>query len=137
MFCINSHHLIHTLYLIVIFIPSATAFSSSLETGGFVGGIVAGWLTDIVIRFQKQKNLVSGRIPVSILFMSGLTVCCHLLYFQVDSNSSPYLITTIGFIVGACVCGPIALFGIIATETAPVHLSGTAHAFVALAANSE
>ena len=115
----------------------ATTFSSSLETGGFLGGIVAGWITDIVIRLQKQKNFVSGRIPVAIVFMSGLTFCCHLLYFNINSNSSSFFIALIGFIMGACVCGPIALFGIVATETGPSHLSGAAHAFVALAANSK
>jgi len=45
------------------------------------------------------------------------------------------MITIIGFVLGACLYGPIAIFGVVASESAPQHLSGTSHAIVALAAN--
>lgn len=44
-------------------------------------------------------------------------------------------LTLIGFGLGACLYACIAIFGIVASESYPAHLSGTAHAFVALAAN--
>ena len=44
-------------------------------------------------------------------------------------------LTVIGFGLGACLYACIAIFGIVASESYPAHLSGTAHAFVALAAN--
>ena len=44
-------------------------------------------------------------------------------------------LTSIGFGLGACLFACIAIFGIVASESYPSHLSGTAHAIVALAAN--
>jgi OPA family glycerol-6-phosphate transporter-like MFS transporter 4 len=94
---------------------------------------------------RRQKQLEQDpsprpwnpRMPVALIFMIGVAVCLHLLYFTVDSNSSHLWITCVGFMLGASLCGPIAIFGVVATEAAPVALSGTAHAIVALAANSE
>lgn len=113
----------------------ASAFTSSIETGGFVGSILAGWLTDVFLRMRNEKNTVKGRMPVAILMMAGVAACFHLLYFNVDQSTSRFMIVTLGFVLGACLYGPIALFGILATESSPPHLSGTAHAIVALAAN--
>ena len=74
-------------------------------------------------------------MPVAILMMIGVAVCLHLLYFLVTPETSKFTIASIGFVLGICLYGPIALFGILATESAPPHLSGTAHAIVALSAN--
>ena len=46
-------------------------------------------------------------------------------------------ISTIGFILGAGFYGPIAIYGVVASESAPDNLSGTSHAVVALAANGK
>ena len=69
--------------------------------------------------------------------MIGVCISLHLLYFTVDAASTQLWITFVGFLLGAALYGPIAIFGVVATEAAPVALSGTAHAIVALAANSE
>lgn len=74
-------------------------------------------------------------MPVAIIMMSGVAACFHILYFNVHEDTSRFLIAALGFVLGACLYGPIALFGILATESSPPHLSGTAHAIVALAAN--
>lgn len=42
-----------------------------------------------------------------------------------------------GFGLGACLFACIAIFGIVASESYPAHLSGTAHAIAALAANGK
>ena len=42
-----------------------------------------------------------------------------------------------GFVFGFGIYGPIAVYGVMAIESAPSHLSGTSHATVALAANSK
>jgi len=47
------------------------------------------------------------------------------------------LITLIGFMIGFSVYGPVSLYGVMAIEAAPTHLSGTSHAIVALACNSK
>lgn len=46
-------------------------------------------------------------------------------------------ILILGAIFGFCSYGPIALFGVIANESAPTNLCGTSHAIVALMANGE
>lgn len=115
-----------------------SAFVSSVETGGFFGGILAGYLTDWVLKKQlkgKQTKIGNPRMKVGIVFMAGVLGCLHLLKFTVNEDSSKVWITSIGMTLGACLYGPIAIYGVVATESAPSHLSGTAHAIVALAAN--
>lgn len=46
-------------------------------------------------------------------------------------------ILTLGATFGFCSYGPIALFGVIANESAPSNYCGTSHAIVALMANSK
>lgn len=45
-------------------------------------------------------------------------------------------ILSLGAAFGFSSCGPIALFGVIANESAPSNYCGTSHAIVALMANS-
>lgn len=44
-------------------------------------------------------------------------------------------IAAVGALMGCSIYGPISLYGVMAMESAPVHLSGTSHAMAALAAN--
>lgn len=74
-------------------------------------------------------------MPVAILFMIVVAASLHLLHFNVTPETSQIFISLIGFIHGAGLYGPIAIYGVVATESAPAHLSGTSHAIVALAAN--
>ena len=43
----------------------------------------------------------------------------------------------IAFTLGFGLYGPVSLYGVMAVEAAPTHLSGTSHAICALAANGE
>lgn len=45
------------------------------------------------------------------------------------------MVSGVGMVLGASMFGPISIYGIVASESFPAHLSGTAHAVVALAAN--
>lgn len=74
-------------------------------------------------------------MPVAILFMIVVAASLHLFHFNVTPETSQIFISLIGFIHGAGLYGPIAIYGVVATESAPAHLSGTSHAIVALAAN--
>jgi len=47
------------------------------------------------------------------------------------------LISLVGFIIGFGVYGPVSLYGVMAIEAAPTHLSGTSHAIVSFACNSK
>lgn len=46
-----------------------------------------------------------------------------------------FFIAAVGFVLGASVYGDIAIFGIVSYESAPVQLSGSAHALTSFAAN--
>ena len=43
----------------------------------------------------------------------------------------------VGFILGGGLYGPTALYGIMAVEAAPAHLSGTSHAIVSMASSGK
>ncbi|XP_062609643.1 glucose-6-phosphate exchanger SLC37A4-like [Saccostrea cucullata] len=43
--------------------------------------------------------------------------------------------TMVGFVIGLSIYGPISLFGVIAMETAPDGIAGTAHAIAAIFSN--
>lgn len=116
----------------------ASAFTSSVESGGFLGGILAGYLTDWILRNQSpnaDKEKGNPRMPMAAFFMFSVLLCLHLLQFSVNESSSKLWISTIGFVLGAGFYGPIAIYGVVASESAPDNLSGTSHAVVALAAN--
>lgn len=56
-------------------------------------------------------------------------------YFHYKYNFFQVWILILGAIFGFCSYGPIALFGVIANESAPSNFCGTSHAIVALSAN--
>ncbi|CAN8004097.1 unnamed protein product [Ixodes hexagonus] len=114
---------------------AGTALASSVESGGFFGGILAGYLTDWTLRMGKGRGPGNARMPVAVLFMAGVAAGFHLLCFHLTRDSSELAISCLGLFLGACLYGPIAIFGVVATESAPAHLSGTSHAIVALAAS--
>ena len=121
-----------------------STFTSSVEWGGFVGGILSGYLGDWAATRRRNQLAIdptpmptNPRMRVAILF-TGLTITAlHLMYFTVNSQSSIVWICSVGFILGAGLFGAIIIYGVVATEAAPVAWSGTAHAIVALAANSK
>ena len=103
---------------------------------------MAGYLTDLVLRRQstagkKSSQLApsNARMPVAIGMLVGVGVCLHFFHFYITESTSQLTIATLGFTIGACLYGPINIFGVVASESAPPHLSGTSHAIVALAAN--
>lgn len=51
--------------------------------------------------------------------------------------SSKNYLPVFAFFLGSSLYGNINIFGIVATEAAPVHLSGTSHAIVSLASSSK
>ncbi|XP_077498450.1 glucose-6-phosphate exchanger SLC37A4-like [Amblyomma americanum] len=113
---------------------TASAFMSCIECGGFLGGIVAGYITDWLIVWYAKKGDTSGaspRVPVSVVLVSGATVAFHIFGYSITEHSSELLISIIGLALGACLYGSMAIFGVVASECVPVHLSGTSHAIVA------
>lgn len=121
----------------------ASTFTSFIEFGGFFGGILAGTLADTAVTLRSKAKLLpdakpqpyNPRMPVATAFIVMVTVSLYLLTNTITSTSSSLYISFVAFILGASVYGPISIFGIVANECAPLALSGTAHAIVALAAN--
>ncbi|XP_003739377.1 glucose-6-phosphate exchanger SLC37A4 [Galendromus occidentalis] len=112
-----------------------STLTSCVESGGFFGGIAAGLVTDWAVKRHDRRLRHNPRVPAAIFFFFCTAVCLHILVFVVDQNTSQFLIAVIGFTLGAAVYGDIAIFGIVSCESAPVHLSGSAHAITSFAAN--
>jgi len=47
------------------------------------------------------------------------------------------VISLIGFVIGFGIYGPVSLYGVMALEAAPTHLSGTSHAIASFACNGK
>lgn len=111
-------------------------FISSLEVGGIIGSILAGYIADRLVA-TSQRDDVQGtpRMTVAmvyvVIYISGL----HALTFLVNGGTSQLLIMLVGFVMGFGIYGPVSLYGVMAIEAAPTHLSGTSHAIVSLASN--
>lgn len=117
---------------------TGSSFTSSVEAGGFFGGVLAGYLTDLIMKRASKttsKPSATARLPVATVMVLVTSLCLHGFRFHVDASTSQLFITTLGFILGCALYGPIAIFGVMASTAAPTHLSGTSHAIVALAAN--
>ena len=118
----------------------ANSFVSSVEFGGFFGGIAAGYLSDLYMKrtLKGDKNLPPHghpRMTVALVFAMITGVSLHLLCYNVDKSTSSIFINQLGMWIGASVYGQIAIFGVVATQSVASEMSGTAHAIAALAAN--
>lgn len=89
------------------------------EIGGFVGMLVAGWLSD---------KLWSGRRgPINVFFSLGMFLCLTIfwLYPQPSLVWNSYIIAMIGFFL----FGPQMLIGLAAAELSHKNAAGTATGF--------
>ncbi|KAL1469079.1 hypothetical protein MTO96_004810 [Rhipicephalus appendiculatus] len=119
---------------------AASAFMSCIEGGGFLGGIMAGYVTDWMIVWHASKGGTGGtspRVPVSVVLVAGAAVAFHLFSNNVTQHTSELLISLIGLVMGSCLYGAMAIFGVVASECVPTHLSGTSHAIVAFGGSRE
>ncbi|XP_054931132.2 glucose-6-phosphate exchanger SLC37A4-like isoform X1 [Dermacentor andersoni] len=113
---------------------AANSFMSCIEGGGFLGGILAGYITDWMIIWHTNKGGTRGanpRVPVSVVLTAGAAVAFHIFSYSITEHSSELLIGVIGLALGGCLYGAMAIFGVVASECVPAHLSGTSHAIVA------
>lgn len=119
---------------------TANSFVVSVEFGGFFGGIAAGYLSDLYMRYSLPdgKTLAARghpRMTIALVFALVTGGCLHLLYHHVTHETSTLFINQIGIALGMSVYGQIAIFGVVATQSVMDEMSGTAHAIAALAAN--
>ncbi|MCI4385996.1 hypothetical protein PGIGA_G00057040 [Pangasianodon gigas] len=112
-----------------------SSYMSALEIGGLVGSLAAGYLSDRAVARQGLHAYGNPRHGLLLSMMAGMYVSMYLFRTTVTQESSNVWILSLGAIFGFSSYGPIALFGVIANESAPSNYCGTSHAIVALMAN--
>ncbi|RLV93756.1 hypothetical protein DV515_00013396 [Chloebia gouldiae] len=112
-----------------------SSYISALEIGGLVGSIAAGYLSDRAVAKVGLSSYGNPRHALLLSMMAGMCVSMFLFRITVTGDSPKLWILTLGAVFGFSSYGPIALFGVIANESAPANLCGTSHAIVALMAN--
>lgn len=112
-----------------------SSYMSALEVGGLIGSIAAGLLSDRAVAKVGLRNYGNPRHGLLLSMMAGMVVSLFLFRVTVTPGSPKVWILILGVIFGFSSYGPIALFGVIANESAPSNFCGTSHAIVALSAN--
>ncbi|XP_064424848.1 glucose-6-phosphate exchanger SLC37A4a [Latimeria chalumnae] len=112
-----------------------TSYMSALEFGGLIGTVASGYLTDRAMAREGVKSHGSPRHKLLLAMMMGVVLSVYLFRVTVTPDSSQFWILFLGASIGLCSYGPVALFGMLSIECAPLNLSGTSHAVVALMAN--
>ncbi|XP_038634831.1 glucose-6-phosphate exchanger SLC37A4a isoform X4 [Scyliorhinus canicula] len=112
-----------------------SSFMSALEIGGLLGSVTAGCLSDRAVARHGLRSRGNPRHGLLLSMMAGMAISMYLFRVTVTAESTKLWILSLGAMFGFCSYGPIALFGVIANESAPSNLSGTSHAIVALMAN--
>ncbi|KAG9482540.1 hypothetical protein GDO78_011292 [Eleutherodactylus coqui] len=112
-----------------------SSYMSALEVGGLVGSIAAGLLSDRAVAKVGLRNYGNPRHGLLLTMMAGMVVSLFLFRVTVTPGSPKVWILILGAVFGFSSYGPIALFGVIANESAPSNFCGTSHAIVALSAN--
>ncbi|XP_013065609.2 glucose-6-phosphate exchanger SLC37A4-like [Biomphalaria glabrata] len=112
---------------------AGSSFIGSLEVGGMLGSILSGYISDYMV--SKESNTARPRLQIIMYLTCLQTVGMYLLIFHINTFSYQILINLFGFIIGFGMYSAISLLGVVAMETAPENLSGTAHSMVTLGGN--
>ncbi|XP_078672399.1 glucose-6-phosphate exchanger SLC37A4-like [Branchiostoma floridae x Branchiostoma belcheri] len=110
-------------------------FTSSLELGGIFGSVIAGMVTDRMVKATPLTGYGSPRHPYVISMLATMGLALYGFSDRVEADTLETTIMTIAFLIGFTSYGAINLFGVLAIENSPSSLSGTSSAIVALAAN--
>uniref|UniRef100_A0A3P8ST20 Solute carrier family 37 member 4b n=1 Tax=Amphiprion percula TaxID=161767 RepID=A0A3P8ST20_AMPPE len=112
-----------------------STYMSALEVGGFVGSLAAGFISDRAVCRQGLGTHGNPRHGLLITMMASMYVSMYLFRVTITPEIPQIWILFLGAMFGFSSYGPIALFGVIASESAPSNFCGTSHAVVALMAN--
>lgn len=116
-------------------ILTGNSYTSSLEVGGIVGSLMAGYFSDYLLLQRPDEPIQNVRQYVIAWFTSGLAVFLYMLTYCVSQYSSLMWINIIGFGIGMTLYGPISIYGVTAIESAPSEMAGTSHAIAGLFAS--
>ncbi|KPP77891.1 hypothetical protein Z043_102640 [Scleropages formosus] len=112
-----------------------SSYMSALEIGGLLGSLAAGYLSDRAVAQQGLRSHGNPRHGLLLSMMAGMFVSMYLFRVTVTPESPKIWILSLGTVFGFSSYGPIALFGVLANESAPSNYCGMSHAVVALMAN--
>ncbi|XP_028838114.1 glucose-6-phosphate exchanger SLC37A4b [Denticeps clupeoides] len=134
-----------------------SSYMSALEVGGLLGSLAAGYFSDKAVAQRGLGIYGNPRHGLLLSMMAGMYVSMYLFRVTITAESpkedplwvialhpvseltglseKEIWILTLGAAFGFSSYGPIALFGVIASESAPSNFCGTSHAVVALMAN--
>lgn len=114
---------------------TGSGFLSSVDIGGFVGSFLAGYLSDYMV--SKNPSIPRPVIRKTLVLYFEILLGCVLYFFTVHISeaSSNATMTVVGFLIGVGTYGPIAMFGVMAMESAPDKIAGTAHAISSMFSN--
>jgi len=105
---------------------------AALELGGLGGSIVAGRLSDYLIRKNPLKGAVGQRVRVVMLYLTMLIGCLMTWQYVVPSGFYPNLIAA--FCVGFCIYGPQMLVGLCGAEVVGRNSVGASEGFLGIIA---
>uniref|UniRef100_A0A3Q2CFQ7 Glucose-6-phosphate translocase-like n=1 Tax=Cyprinodon variegatus TaxID=28743 RepID=A0A3Q2CFQ7_CYPVA len=112
-----------------------STYMSALEVGGFIGSLSAGFISDRAVARKGLSTHGNPRHGLLIMMMAGMYVSMYLFRVTITAEMPKIWILFLGAMFGFSSYGPIALYGVIASESAPSNFCGTSHAVVALMAN--
>uniref|UniRef100_A0A3Q0R290 Solute carrier family 37 member 4b n=1 Tax=Amphilophus citrinellus TaxID=61819 RepID=A0A3Q0R290_AMPCI len=112
-----------------------STYMSALEVGGFVGSLASGFISDRAVARKGLGTHGNPRHSLLILMMAGMYLSMYLFRVTITPEIPKIWILFLGAMFGFSSYGPVALFGVIASESAPSNYCGTSHAVVALMAN--
>uniref|UniRef100_A0A3P9D5U4 Glucose-6-phosphate exchanger SLC37A4-like n=2 Tax=Haplochromini TaxID=319058 RepID=A0A3P9D5U4_9CICH len=112
-----------------------STYMSALEVGGFVGSLTSGFISDRAVARKGLGTHGNPRHGLLIVMMAGMYVSMYLFRVTITPEIPKIWILLLGAMFGFSSYGPVALFGVIASESAPSNFCGTSHAVVALMAN--
>ena len=89
------------------------------EYAGIPGTLLAGWLSD---RFFQGR-----RAPVAVMFM--IVVTLGVLVYWLNPPGRPWVDSSMLFLIGFLIYGPVMLVGVAAVDLVPKKAAGTAAGF--------
>ncbi|XP_030849447.1 glucose-6-phosphate exchanger SLC37A4-like isoform X2 [Strongylocentrotus purpuratus] len=114
---------------------TGSSFTSAYSLGATVGSITSGYITDKLVAKYGRRRRGTSRYPWLLLMVALNLLSLHTLRNYIDREAYQELILLVGLCLGIAQKSCVVLFGILAVENSPIHLSGTVHAFAALASS--
>lgn len=125
----------------------ASSYISAVEVGGIFGKLIAGRISDLLMKRSLEQKTVDNnvgnlsnnssvmtRLPVSVAMMALNALSLHIFCFNIDQNSSALLLTICALLMGITSAGNIVNLSVISTEIGSKKFAGLCSSLVNLSA---